>query len=241
MDLLGVRHGFGFSAGLFDYVLNYGLSTRGWMILPVGAAYFVIYYAVFRWFILRFDLPTPGRAAGEEQEAAANTGTATAVTDEAQALVLALGGRANLLDIDACTTRLRLRVADQSGVDEARLKALGAAGVLRPTPDTVQVIVGLRADELATRMREVGDVAASKPVPGIDSHDLLAALGGVDNILQAEACGTRLSLQVRDAAAVQVGPLASPGLRALIAVGPQRFHLLADSDTSALAAALEKR
>jgi hypothetical protein len=71
MDFLQVRHGFGFSAGLFDFVLNYGLSTRGWIILPFGAVYFVGYYLVFRWFIVRFNVPTPGRAEVEQQKPAA--------------------------------------------------------------------------------------------------------------------------------------------------------------------------
>ena len=65
MNLLGVKLGFGFSAGLFDYVLNYGISTRPLVLLPVGLAYFAIYYFSFRWCIQRFDLKTPGREAGE--------------------------------------------------------------------------------------------------------------------------------------------------------------------------------
>ena len=61
MNALGVRMGFGFSAGLFDYVLNFGKATRPLMLIPVGLAYFGIYYAAFRWAIARFDLKTPGR------------------------------------------------------------------------------------------------------------------------------------------------------------------------------------
>src|SRR5438270_1841200 len=64
MNALGVKLGFGFSAGLFDYVLNFGKATRPLMLIPVGLAYFGIYYAAFRWAIARFDLKTPGRAAG---------------------------------------------------------------------------------------------------------------------------------------------------------------------------------
>src|SRR5260221_4476956 len=63
MSLLGVKLGFGFSAGLFDYVLNFGKATRPLLLLPVGLGYFGLYYGVFRWAILRFDLKTPGRDA----------------------------------------------------------------------------------------------------------------------------------------------------------------------------------
>ena len=149
MNLFDIRHGFGFSAGLFDYVLNFNRATGPLLIIPAGALYFVIYYLVFRWFILRFNVPTPGRATDEPAAPEGPLGSDA----EAAALVDALGGAGNLLEIDACTTRLRLRVANQEPIDEAALKALGAAGILRPTPDTVQVVIGLRADEIAENMR----------------------------------------------------------------------------------------
>jgi PTS system N-acetylglucosamine-specific IIC component len=230
MDLLNVRHGFGFSAGLFDFVLNFKLSTRGWMILPFGAFYFLLYYLVFRWFIVRFNVPTPGRAEAEvsvpEVAALAPAGSEA----EAAALVAALGGRDNLLDIDACTTRLRLRVASQEKVDEAALKALGAAGILRPSDDTVQVVIGLRADEIAGNMRRCGTDPAAR---------VLAALGGRDNLEQVESFGTRLSLRVRDASRVQSEKLSGAGFRALVQVGDRRYQLLANEATSALVRALQ--
>ncbi len=61
MHVLGVKLGFGFSAGFLDYVLNFSKATRPWLLIPVGLAYFAIYYGVFRWAIVRFDLKTPGR------------------------------------------------------------------------------------------------------------------------------------------------------------------------------------
>jgi phosphotransferase system glucose/maltose/N-acetylglucosamine-specific IIC component len=61
MNALGVKLGFGFSAGLFDYVLNYGKATKPLLLLPVGLAYAAIYYVLFRTVIKRLDLPTPGR------------------------------------------------------------------------------------------------------------------------------------------------------------------------------------
>ena len=66
MHLLEVKLGYGFSAGLFDYVLNYGRATHPLLLLPVGLAYAAIYYGLFRWAILKFDLKTPGREAAEE-------------------------------------------------------------------------------------------------------------------------------------------------------------------------------
>jgi PTS system N-acetylglucosamine-specific IIC component len=225
MDLLDVRHGFGFSAGLFDYVLNYGLSTRGWLILPFGAVYFLLYYGLFRWFIVRFDVPTPGRAGAEVSGAAVPDAAPAGAGAEAATLLAALGGRDNLLDIDACTTRLRLRVASQDPIDEAALKALGAAGVLRPTADTVQVVIGLRAEELAGAMR----LCAGDPAEGV-----LSALGGRENLEQVESFGTRLSVRVRDPSLVQVGTPAADGVRALVEVGNRHYQLVGSNDTAEL-------
>src|SRR3546814_3064597 len=62
MDLIGAKLGFGFSAGLFDYLLNFRLSTRPLLLLPIGAVYFGIYYASFSFAIRRFGIMTPGRS-----------------------------------------------------------------------------------------------------------------------------------------------------------------------------------
>src|SRR3954471_12489888 len=65
MHWLGVRLGFGFSAGLFDYLLNFRLAEKPLWLLPIGAAYFALYFVLFRYAIVRFDLRTPGREAVE--------------------------------------------------------------------------------------------------------------------------------------------------------------------------------
>ena len=108
MDLLGVKLGFGFSAGAFDYVLNYNKATRPLLLLPVGLAYFGLYYGLFRFFIQRFDLKTPGR----ELEEAPTAAKVAPGGGRGPAFIVALGGAANLVSVDACTTRLRLVVAE---------------------------------------------------------------------------------------------------------------------------------
>src|SRR5205823_2008081 len=123
MNALGVRLGFGFSAGLFDYVLNFSRATRPLWLLPVGALYFALYYGLFRLVIVRFDLKTPGRDALESGAAP------PPAAERARAWIGALGGAANLVSVDACTTRLRLLVANQAAVDEGALKRLGVRGL----------------------------------------------------------------------------------------------------------------
>ncbi|MEG0818984.1 MAG: N-acetylglucosamine-specific PTS transporter subunit IIBC, partial [Brevundimonas sp.] len=135
MDLLGSRLGFTFSAGLFDYVLNYGRATRPWMLLPVGLIYGGLYYGLFRVAIRVFNLKTPGR----EDEPVVAAPIADVAGGRAGAFVAALGGAANLTAVAACTTRLRLHIRSREVVDEAALKRLGARGVIAPGPDQLQV------------------------------------------------------------------------------------------------------
>ncbi|WP_329187662.1 PTS transporter subunit EIIC [Actinacidiphila glaucinigra] len=64
----GVHTGFTFSAGAIDYLLNWNLSTKPWLIIPIGLVFAAVYYVVFRFAITRFNLPTPGREPEEEIE-----------------------------------------------------------------------------------------------------------------------------------------------------------------------------
>ena len=235
MNGLDVRLGFGFSAGLFDYLLNFSRAQNPLLLLPVGALYFAIYYFTFRYIIVRFDLHTPGRDA----EAPALAPGEPAVADEAAAFIAALGGTGNLLDIDACATRLRLRVGDQARLNEAALKALGATAVMRPSADTVQIIVGLRADQIASAMRKSNAQTGSKAAaPGRDETPLVAAsahydtaalihaLGGADNVGEIETLGMRLSIGVGDAARVDEQALIAAGFRGLARIHARRVQVL---------------
>jgi N-acetylglucosamine PTS system EIICBA or EIICB component len=157
---LGIKLGFTFSAGAIDYVLNYGLSTKGWEAIPIGLVYSVAYYGLFRFFIRRFNMATPGRepAAAEAQADSFATGgyvapTAGANVPRAVQYIAALGGASNLTLVDACTTRLRLSVVDPAQVSEADLKTIGARGVLKRGGNSVQVIIGPEADIIADEIR----------------------------------------------------------------------------------------
>lgn len=234
MDMLGIKLGFGFSAGLFDYVLNFKLSTRPWMLLPVGAAYAVIYYTLFRFFIRKLNLATPGR---EKGEAVAAAGEAAAGNERGAAFVKALGGAANLTSVDACTTRLRLIVADQSAVDDAALSALGARGIIRPSANATQVVLGPIADLVAEEIRGAigGGAAVVSAAPMETVADeapalpaaILAALGGEANIRALRALHGRFRVEVIDAARTDEASLL---VAANGAVSPQPgvYHILHD-------------
>ncbi|MFD5515288.1 PTS transporter subunit EIIC [Streptomyces sp. NPDC127066] len=65
---LGVHDGFSFSAGLIDYIINWNLATKPWLIIPIGLCFGAVYYAIFRFAITKFDLKTPGREPEEDIE-----------------------------------------------------------------------------------------------------------------------------------------------------------------------------
>ncbi|OKL43935.1 N-acetylglucosamine-specific PTS transporter subunit IIBC [Pseudovibrio exalbescens] len=222
MDLLNVKLGFGFSAGLFDYVINFGISTNPLMLIPVGAAFFAIYYFIFVAAIKFFDLKTMGRetaaeAAAETTGEVAGTAMAAAGDDQAGSYLQALGGVGNVLDVDACATRLRVTVADNAAVNEAALKGLGAHGVVKPAAGSVQVIVGPIADQLAGDVKEALKRTAPRPAASASrAASYLVALGGAANLTNVDACATRLRLNVVDGSKVDEAALKRLGAHGVV-------------------------
>jgi PTS system N-acetylglucosamine-specific IIC component len=177
--LLDIHLGFSFSAGLADLLL-YGTAPAAKnipLLLGMGVVFFVVYYLLFRFAITKWNLRTPGREPElefEEEEqanlgegdsvtsvtaggAATATKTASAQTttdSKAEQVIAAFGGRENLVNVDACITRLRMEVADKSKVDQARLKSLGAAGVIE-VGNSVQAVFGTDAEALKSDIIEI--------------------------------------------------------------------------------------
>jgi PTS system N-acetylglucosamine-specific IIC component len=250
MPALGAHLGFSFSAGLFDFVLNFPRATRPLLLLPVGAAYFALYYALFYYAIVRFHLATPGRDAAD---AAAPAPIAGERATRAEHYITALGGAANVTSIDACTTRLRLVLVDGARVDAAALARLGALGVVRPAP-TVVLVLGPIADQVAAEVRralrlpvtergaaaqEITANAASAPDARFVAA-LSAALGGPGNVRQASTAAGRLRIELADASQIDREAIARCGARGVAVLAGGVLHVLID-DATTLAAALGKR
>ncbi|MFS7308738.1 PTS N-acetyl glucosamine transporter subunit IIABC [Rahnella inusitata] len=165
---LGIHAGFSFSAGAIDYALMYNLpaaSKNVWMLLVMGVVFFIIYFVLFSVIIRMFNLKTPGREDDIENMGApeANSNTEEGLNQLALSYIGALGGSDNFKGIDACITRLRLNVKDAGTVDDAACKRLGASGIVRLNKQSIQVIVGAKAESLADAMKKViarGPVAA---------------------------------------------------------------------------------
>ena len=140
---LGFRAGFCFSAGATDLIFSASLpaAAKTWLILPLGAAAFVVFYLIFKFAIAKWDLKTPGRE--DDQEAETKIELANDDFAAMAAIILeGVGGKENVTSIDNCITRLRLEVKDRLLVDEKVIKSSGAAGVIRPGKTSVQVIIG---------------------------------------------------------------------------------------------------
>jgi PTS system N-acetylglucosamine-specific IIC component len=224
MQQLGVHLGFSFSAGLFDFLINYKLASRPLLLLPVGAVYFLLYYGLFRLFIRLFDLATPGRAPGDGA-------VALPAGRRDAAFVAALGGRANLIAVDACTTRLRLIIADHGKIDAEALRALGAKGLVRPSDTALQVVLGPIADQIAGEIRSL----LQTPPQNGEGSRLLDILGGRDNIVQLLAKGGRLLIEVKQQGGVSDAALQAFAPKGVVCTGPGRWQLLVGADAEALA------
>lgn len=148
----GMRTGFGFSAGLIDYILSYGIASKPIAILIVGAVVGAIYYFVFLFAIKKFNLPTPGRLDDEESSTLASL-KKSELYDRAVEILAAIGGSSNIEVIDACITRIRLSTKNGSLVNEAALKQLGATAVMKMGENNFQIVVGTIADPLATNIK----------------------------------------------------------------------------------------
>src|SRR6478736_4709465 len=147
---LHIKHGFTFSHGLIDYVVLFPKSQRALWLFVIGPIWAVVYYGVFSFAIRKFNLMTPGREVQEESEVSPRE----AAGDQfALQLVRAFGGRSNIVNLDACITRLRVKLADVTKASVDKLKALGATGVV-VVGDGMQAIFGTRSENLKTEMQD---------------------------------------------------------------------------------------
>lgn len=259
--LLGGRMGFTFSQGFIDFALfnqlgNWNGEPGVWrLIVGGGIVTAAVYYFVFRFAIRTFNFKTPGR---EDETATPEPIQAMPAGAGGMALELvrAFGGRNNIAVLDACITRLRITVDDKSKVNKAKLKALGASGVLE-VGNSVQAIFGPRSENLKTDMvdylktagpeadlveapapsQTVADepatvaaaVATQKrdPLAANKAKYLIDALGGIDNIRAVDPVAlTRLRVEVADPTAVNETALREGGVNGILRLEGGILHLI---------------
>ncbi len=144
-QMLDIHAGFGFSAGFIDYVINYKLATNPLLILPLGALFALLYFTASYYTIKVFRL----KIFDDTQEE-----NITHKSDEALLFIEALGGKENIIDTDACITRLRMEVKDSSILLDETFISLGAKGVIRPNKKSIQIILGTKAEKVAESIKE---------------------------------------------------------------------------------------
>jgi len=154
-DLLNISIGNTFSGGLIDFTLFdvlQGNEATNWMyVLIIGAIWFALYYFSFVFLIKRFNIATPGREGDDEE---IKIVTKDSLFETSKEVLAALSGKENIDDVDACITRLRVSVKDVSKVDKAKLKNLGATGVLE-VQGGIQAIFGAMADPIKQKINEI--------------------------------------------------------------------------------------
>ncbi|MEH6463614.1 MAG: PTS glucose transporter subunit IIBC [Shewanella psychromarinicola] len=247
VNMFGVVHGTSFSHGLIDFLVLSGHSQKIWLLVVLGLIYAALYYVVFRFLILKFDLKTPGRM-DVELELVSSEGT-----ERARNFIEAFGGPENLVNVDSCITRLRMDVRDTSKVDQARLKQLGASGVLI-SGNAVQAIVGTIAEVSRTEIDEMlasGGYLAATPTPVIatatvnisakDREQAQAILPLLGDVSSCRAIAdNRLRLEVKDASLLDSTALQAHGIEAVLVLNPNLVHLIFSMKTTGLASVLNE-
>ncbi|CAM3536767.1 N-acetylglucosamine-specific PTS transporter subunit IIBC [Parendozoicomonas haliclonae] len=162
---MGTLHGFGFSAGLFDFALNWGLATNPATLIGIGLAFGAAYFVVFYFLIKMLNLKTLGREdvwestvpIPAEKKGADNVikESSFPVDPEVQSILQALGGLENIIEIDACITRMRLTLRNSSVVDEPALMLAGASGVVRLGSQNLQIILGAKAEVICRQIKKL--------------------------------------------------------------------------------------
>ena len=125
-----------------------GTKTKWYLVIAVGIVWFIIYYFVFKWAILKFNLKTPGREVIAEGQDAKLGGY-----DE-ERMLKALG-KENIVSLDNCLTRLRLVVKDMSAVDEKEIKDTGAVAVVKLDNTNLQVIIGPQVNVVKNKLEKL--------------------------------------------------------------------------------------
>lgn len=153
--LLDVKLGMSINFCIIDFILNFNMGHNAWMIIPVGLAFFLIYYISFKWVIEKYDLKTPGR---EEEEAVF---TEEITEDEknfklshsnyqymAKKILQNLGGKDNIESAENCATRMRIEVFDGTLINQENIKKTGAKGIVKLSDTSIQIIIGTEVDKV---------------------------------------------------------------------------------------------
>ncbi|MDO4649731.1 MAG: glucose PTS transporter subunit IIA [Eubacteriales bacterium] len=186
--MLNIAVGLTFSGGFLDLLLFgilQGNEKTSWLlIIPAGLIYFVLYYVIFRFLIVKFNLKTPGREDDDAETKlfskadylAKKDGEALSEKDQKSDLIMkGLGGKANIADVDCCATRLRVNVQKPELVNDAILKSTGCSGIVH-RGTAIQVIYGPSVTVVKNNLEEYletqPNVEYTAEVPAKDTENV---------------------------------------------------------------------
>ncbi len=255
---LGIKHGMTFSHGFIDYVLLFPQSTNALWFFVIGPIWGAVYYSVFRFTIVKFNLKTPGREDESVVADSAEEGSSTGAR-----LVAYFGGKSNISNLDSCITRLRIQVKDPSKVQETALKSMGASGVVK-VGNGVQAIFGTSSGNLKTEMEEfiqsgaeelkivdaspVGEGspeestanAVKQDVP-FTPKDIISYLGGKNNIVEMDKCATtRLRFSLKDQNALKTNSFNETQGQRVLKLENGVYHFIVGKEVDSLYAQLKQ-
>lgn len=166
-SLLDIHLGYTFSASAIDWVLGYfNQKNSALLAFVVGPIMGLLYFTSFYYLIGKFNLRTPGREDSLDATTDKELTSNSTLRVKASAILKALGGAKNLKELDACITRLRITLFDPNNVDKAKLKDLGAAGVMH-SGTNMQIIFGVESDQIKDEMRLImNSVVLKVPLQG---------------------------------------------------------------------------
>ena len=247
VNMLGIVHGTSFSHGLIDFLVLSGHSQNIGLLALLGLIYAAVYYTVFRVLIVSLDLKTPGRT-DDDLEIDSAVGT-----QRARHFIEAFGGPANLTNVDSCITRLRIDVVDTNKVDQARLKQLGASGVLI-SGNAIQAIVGTIAEVTRTEIEEMigsGSFVQAKVASvtetsvAVTTRTVHAQATAIKSVLgEITSCRSiadnRLRIEISNSEAINKQALLDNNIEDIVIINTHLIHLIFKTNTAALANALNQ-
>lgn len=155
--------GFGFSAGLIDFVLSsrLPLANKPYMLLVQGVIFGLIYYILFKFLIIKLNIATPGREDDVSLEIDSNGGLSASLNSEDKFAIMAatiyegLGGSSNIVSVDNCITRLRIEVRNQNKIDQNKIKEAKVPGVRMTGPNNIQIVIGTQVQFVADELQKI--------------------------------------------------------------------------------------
>lgn len=149
---IGYIRGTIFDFGIFGLLYE---NTNWISLVLLGIFNFILFYYVFKWFITKYNLETPGRESFDVEESASQLIKDKDWKTMAEIVVDGLGGVNNILTVENCISRLRIDLKDPKIVNQMRLRDSGCAGIFFPQEDHIHIVFGPHVEFVRLAVDEI--------------------------------------------------------------------------------------